>query len=97
MTDIDKIFKEATTMLTVTRTSRMLEAEGYDKAEVNAAATKRKRELLTMNNSEYRMLHKVFAPVIEHTQKVSRINAKFQDMRGTRLCIMQKTGEFIWK
>lgn len=97
MTEIERRFEEATTMLAVTRTSRALEAEGFDRAEVNTAATKRRRALLSLNSTEFQTLKKVFAPVLNNTQKLSRINTVFQDMKGSTLCIMQKTGEFMWK
>lgn len=97
MTEIEKRFQGATTMVAVIRTSRALEADGFDKAEVNLAATKRRRDLLTLSSEAYQRLEKVLAPVLDVSPKLSRLNTDFRKMNGSTLCIVQGTGEFVWK
>lgn len=89
-------FQEAKSILEVVRLSKTLRAEGFPIAEVNAAASKRRKQISSLSTEVMQKLNCVRTPVLEKEVRCTQIRTEFKGMRGNRLFVTRH-GEFIWK
>lgn len=97
MKDLHDAFKDTRTRLDVIKVSQHLIAEGYSITDVNAAATKRRKQILSESEEVNTKLQKVLVPVVEENRRVSHVNASFERMQSSKLCISKNSGLFLWK
>jgi len=94
--ELNERFQSAKSILEVVRMSKALRAEGFPIAEVNAAASKRRKQITSSSAEVMQKLNCVKAPVVEKEVRCTRIQTEFKSMRGNRLFV-KMSGEFIWK
>ncbi len=89
-------FQEAKSILEVVRLSKTLRAEGFPIAEVNAAATKRRKQIASSSDAVVQKLNCIRVPVVEKEARCMQVWTEFKSMRGNRLFITRE-GMLSWR
>ena len=88
--DIAEKFKQCTTITEVFTMMRYLRGEGYNDTEVNQAANKRKKELITCNSARPTKLKKLIPPADPNNGvQFASFNVKIKHLHDNTINIVE--------